>query len=95
MPKRGQVGVRELRQSLSVYLRRVKRGEVLEVTEHGVPVAELAPLHPSRDPIERLAAEGRLVRRATRRIEDLPPPLRIDLPVPLSKILDDLRQERF
>ena len=39
-----QVGIRELRQNLSVHLRRVKRGESLEVTEHGHPVAVLVPL---------------------------------------------------
>jgi prevent-host-death family protein len=32
-----RVGVRELRQNLSVYLRRVARGESLEVTERGRP----------------------------------------------------------
>jgi prevent-host-death family protein len=39
-----RVGVRELRQNLSVYLRRVRRGEKLEVTERGRPVAILQPL---------------------------------------------------
>jgi prevent-host-death family protein len=34
-----RVGVRELRQNLSKYLRRVERGERLEVTEHGPPQA--------------------------------------------------------
>lgn len=38
------VGVRELRQNLSKYLRRVKEGEVLTVTEHGRDVARLVPL---------------------------------------------------
>ena len=38
------VGVRELRQNLSVYLRRVKAGERLVVTERNVAVAELVPL---------------------------------------------------
>lgn len=32
------VGVRELRQNLSVYLDRVKKGEALTVTEHGAAV---------------------------------------------------------
>ena len=41
---RPRVGVRELRQNLSVYLRRVKEGESLEVTEQGRPVARLIPL---------------------------------------------------
>jgi len=39
-----RVGVRELRQNLSKYLRRVLSGETLEVTEGGRPVAVLAPL---------------------------------------------------
>ena len=38
------MGVRELRQNLSKYLDRIKRGERLEVTEHGRPVAVLVPL---------------------------------------------------
>ena len=39
-----RVGIRELRQNLSVYLRRVQQGESLEVTERGRPVAVLGPL---------------------------------------------------
>ncbi|HXI18655.1 MAG TPA: type II toxin-antitoxin system prevent-host-death family antitoxin [Chloroflexota bacterium] len=38
------VGVRELRQNLSVYLRRVEAGETLRVTDRGRPVALLGPL---------------------------------------------------
>ena len=38
------VGVRELRQNLSVYLRRIAQGETLRVTEHGHPVALLTPI---------------------------------------------------
>ena len=56
-----RVGVRELRQNLSVYLRRVASGEVLEVTERGRPVAVLAPKLQSSPGIERLVASGRAV----------------------------------
>lgn len=38
-----EVGVRELRQNLSKYLERVKRGEALTVTERGREVARLVP----------------------------------------------------
>lgn len=38
------VGVRELRQSASKILDRVKDGTVIEITEHGVPVARLVPI---------------------------------------------------
>ncbi|HLZ37099.1 MAG TPA: type II toxin-antitoxin system prevent-host-death family antitoxin [Mycobacteriales bacterium] len=68
-----RVGVRELRQNLSVYLRRVARGETLEVTEHGRPVAVLAPL-PDSSPLAALAAAGRL-RRASAALEDLAAPV--------------------
>jgi prevent-host-death family protein len=56
-----RVGVRELRQNLSVYLDRVKDGETLEVTEHGQAVAHLAPIPPQRvSRLEQLIAEGRV-----------------------------------
>lgn len=38
------VGVRELKQHLSEYLERAGRGEVIRVTDRGVPKAQLAPL---------------------------------------------------
>ena len=37
------VGIRELKAHLSKYLRRVKKGEALSITEHGKPLATLAP----------------------------------------------------
>jgi prevent-host-death family protein len=54
------VGVGELRQNLSKFLRRVERGERLVVTDRNRPVAELAPL-PDEDQsaVQRLVAEGR------------------------------------
>jgi len=58
---RPQVGVRELRQNLSVYLDRVKEGETLEVTEHGHAVAQLTPLpRTTMSTLDRLIVEGRV-----------------------------------
>jgi prevent-host-death family protein len=37
------VGVRELKARLSEYLRQVKAGDTLVITEHGVPVGRLTP----------------------------------------------------
>ena len=54
-----KVGVRELRQNLSVYLRQVKKGKVLEVLERGRPVAALVPLPETASARERLVASGR------------------------------------
>ena len=91
-----RVGIRELRQNLSVYVRRVKRGETLEVTEYGRPVAVLAPPPPVDDPIARLVAEGRIVRQATRSFADLPPPIKPSPGArPMSEILDEIREDRI
>ena len=57
-----RVGVRELRQNLSVHLARVISGETLEVTDRGVPVAILAPLVAGESMLHRLSREGSLVR---------------------------------
>jgi prevent-host-death family protein len=89
-----QVSVRELRQHLSRYLRRVQAGERLVVTERRRPVAVLGPLPEEDDVLEYLIATG----AATRPIGDL-----LDLPLPppsppgpsTTQILDELREERL
>ena len=60
--KKQVVGVRELRQNLSVYLERIKNGETLQVTEFGRVVALLTPLPAERlSPFERMVREGRAI----------------------------------
>ena len=56
------VGLRELRHHTSEVISRVRRGETIEVTEHGTPVARLVPYgRPERPAVlARLEAEGRL-----------------------------------
>jgi prevent-host-death family protein len=57
--REAEVSVRELRQNLSVYLRRVKQGETLAVTSRGERVAVLAPIG-GGSRFDRLVAEGRI-----------------------------------
>ena len=64
------VGIRDLRASLSRYVERVKEGEEITVTEHGKPVARLVPLEGERK-IDRLIREG-VVIPARRRTGWLP-----------------------
>ncbi len=45
----GSVGVRELRDNLSEYLRRVREGELLVITDRGQPIGELGPAAASRN----------------------------------------------
>lgn len=91
--KRSTVGVRALRQNLSVYLDQVKRGHALMVTEHGHAVAELRPVPASADLIDRLVRNG-LATRATRHPADLPQPVRLRLGRPMRDILNGLREDR-
>jgi antitoxin (DNA-binding transcriptional repressor) of toxin-antitoxin stability system len=74
MSRRSEVGVRELRQNLSVYLARVKKGERLAVTERRQVVAVLAPVQAGEDPLQRLVATGRAT-ASTRPVSSLPRPL--------------------
>ena len=80
----GIVGVRELRQNLSVYLDRVKKGEALTVTEHGAAVAILRPLPAAPTVLARLVAEGRAT-VPERSLRDLPRPVSVKLEKPLSE----------
>jgi prevent-host-death family protein len=54
MPER--MGIRELRDSLTATIRRVRAGATIEITHHGRPVARLAPAHSDR--IEQLLEAG-------------------------------------
>ncbi len=86
------VGIAELRQNLSRYLRRVERGERLLVTDRNKPVAELGPPPSTGAELDRLIAEGRVSRPSRR---GLPEPLQFDGdPYALSRALDEIRGER-
>lgn len=73
--KTSRVGIRELRQNLSVYVRRLDHGERFEVTDRGRPVGLLLPFpNKTMSPLERLIAEGRAT-RPKGNLLDLPPPM--------------------
>lgn len=69
-----RVGIRELRQNLSIYVDRVKEGETLEVTEHGHAVAQLRPIPAPTSVFDRLVAEGKIT-PARKPLSSLPPPV--------------------
>jgi antitoxin (DNA-binding transcriptional repressor) of toxin-antitoxin stability system len=94
--RRETVGVRELRQNLSVYLDRVKLGETLSVTEYGQVVAVLAPLPAATlTTLERLVGEGR-ASAPTRSLRSLPPATPGVPGAPRSEdVIAELRDERL
>lgn len=91
-----RVGVRELRQNLSIYLDRVKAGETLEVTERGEPVAELRPRPgPRRSIVDQMIADGRITPAThDHRLTPPPPPASPGYTGPtLTEILLQMRDE--
>lgn len=88
-----RVTVRELRQQLTRHLRRVERGETLEVTRRGEPVAVLAPLPQARTTIDRLVAELGATRPGADLLEQGPPLPRAPGERPLSELVAEQREE--
>lgn len=88
-----RVGVRELRQNLSVHLRAIQAtGEAIEVTDRGRAVAVLAPL-PVDDEYEAMIAAGTL-RPAGASWDTLPAPIGA-VSTAGTDALDELRDERL
>lgn len=76
-----RIGVRELRQHASRWLRRVAEGETYEITMRGVPVARLSPVERQEDALERLAREG-IITLATEDIDEVMDRLGLPLEIP-------------
>lgn len=86
------IGIRELRQRASEFLRRVEAGETIEVTDRGRPVALLSPI-PDAPPLEQLRAAGD-VEEATVAVSSLPEPLDLEPGAePPSSVLERLRTD--
>ncbi len=67
------VGIRELKARLSAYLRQVKKGATLVITERGEPIGRIVPLQPSlEERMEELAQAG-LVSWSGRRLNPREP----------------------
>lgn len=88
------VGVAQLRQNLSTYLRRIADGERFVITDRNRPVGSLGPPPDKEDPYERLVAEG-VIKPGRRSGRPFQPVMLDDAGRPLSEIIDELREERL
>lgn len=89
------MGVRDLRQNLSRYLDRARRGQRVVVTERNRPIAVLAPLPENEDPLARLVAEGKVIPPEGDLDEYLRthPAIALDDPYAGTKALEETREE--
>lgn len=86
------VGIRGLKNQLSHYLKRVKAGERLVVTERGKPVAIISPVStsPADNHIEHLLREG-IARWGGGKPTGTPRPPRIKGPSVAQAVIEDRR----
>ena len=73
-----EIGVRELKASLSSVLRKVEEGEQIKITVRGRHVADIVPAGSSRvdEQLRALVAEGKVTPAARPRPRHAPRPLR-------------------
>jgi prevent-host-death family protein len=83
------MGIRELRDTLTQTIRRVRNGESIEITHDGEPVAVLSPHQP--DHVERLIAEGKVRPPLRPMTYPLPDPVEQTGPMSASEALADDR----
>jgi prevent-host-death family protein len=71
-----EVGIRELRADLSRYLKRVRDGEEIVVTDRGTPIARITPAN-GRSRIDELITAGVLTPAPNRGPRKVPKPIKI------------------
>jgi prevent-host-death family protein len=80
------VGIRELRDTLSRQLDRVREGHTITVTDHGKPIARIVPIE-GQSVFERLVAEGKVTRASSTKRH-------IPEPIATGTIVSDLIAEQ-
>lgn len=82
------VGIRELKNGLSRYLKRVRKGETIVITDRGEPIARIIPAG-IPEHIARLIAEGRVSWSGKKFV----PPANPVKPKPGSRLTSDIISE--
>lgn len=68
------VGIRDLKARLSDYLRQLKKGQVIIITDHGKPVGRIIPAETSlAERVEALRKAG-MIEWSGRKLRDITPP---------------------
>jgi len=71
------VGIRELKSRLSEYLRHVKAGQTLLITERGRPIGRLVPADQPLEARLRAMAQAGLILWSGQKLEPMPPVVRV------------------
>ena len=92
------IGARELKNRLGTYLRQVREGATIVVTDRGKPVAELRSVTPAATDeeaqLQELVASGLVAPRTGERLSERRKPIRLAGPQLSETIVED-REDRF
>jgi prevent-host-death family protein len=55
-----QIGLRELSHHTARIVDRVRHGETIEITDHGMPIFRMVPIKPTGSLLDRLVQQGRV-----------------------------------
>ncbi len=94
-----QVGIREAKAQLSSLIKRVREGEVVEITDRGKPVVKLVPV-PQPKPgsyeaiVQNLLRKGIIEKAPPKRRGRLPKPVKLPPGISLLKMLREDRDSR-
>lgn len=92
------IGSRELKTRLGAYLRQVRAGATILVTDRGEPIAELRPLPTASTAEEKrlseLATTGLLTARSRKELTRRKTPVRVK-GRPISETISEDREDRF
>jgi prevent-host-death family protein len=87
------IGIRELRQHASRYVRMAKAGRRVAVTERGALVAYLVPAEEPANLLAQLEASGEYLPPVGSVLDLLPPPPVPPGKRPLSEVVQELREQ--
>mgnify|MGYP000120851158 CR=1 FL=1 len=91
------VSLREANIHFSKYVKKVKAGEEIVLTDRGKPVALIKPIAESKDPFEDrllLMEQKGLVRRSMAKSVRLHKPVRLN-GKPISRVIEESREDRL
>ena len=72
-----EVGIRELKQKLSAYMRRVRAGETITITDRGTPVGRIVPIAQTTQARLESLVEAGLIERNEGQLRDMEPVARV------------------
>ena len=87
-----RIGIRDLKARLSDYLRQVRRGQVIVITDHGQTVGRILPAGSSLQDIAKILQAAGLADWNGKRLKDIQPPAVNTSSIAISDLLVDMRE---